>query len=497
MGVAISLDVRAAAGKARLRAEPYALPLLFIAFVLGLPFGLGSSLTIFRDGDVSWHIAAGRWILEHRAVPRIDPFSFTAFGHPWIDTETLSELIYATAFNLFGYAGLAAIVVAALVALNAIIFFYLQPRVSFITAAVALAALNVELGRFALARPHVLSWPLLAAWTIVLLKAAETGRPPKLWWVLILTVWTNIHASFPLGLVVAGAIALDALIKTRWKYLREWMIFGLACIIAVSLNVNGLAGILQPFNISSLALLPLIGEWRASATTNSPIFYGLLLCGLGGLLWAGVRFPVGRLLLLLATLGLAFAHIRHQSSFAILATCIIPTLWRSQPLETKVPQWAIAGALPFLIGRALFPLTPPETAANPWPMIAAVPTALKPQPVFNEYSFGGPLILAGIRVYVDGRAEMYGDAFMSDYAEMMTENFEAFRSAARKFRIQWIIMPWTEKFFVREMRKSGEWCEIYRDRLGLVAVSKAGPNASLCQAPRVNTAAAATTGKSH
>jgi hypothetical protein len=90
---------------------------------------------------------------------------------------------------------------------------------------------------------------------------------------------------------------------------------------------------------------------------------------------------------------------------------------------------------------------------------------------------------------------MYGDAFMSDYAEMMTENFEAFRSAARKFRIQWIIMPWTEKFFVREMRKSGEWCEIYRDRLGLVAVSKAGPNASLCQAPRVNAAAAVAMGK--
>jgi hypothetical protein len=55
-------------------------------------------------------------------------------------------------------------------------------------------------------------------------------------------------------------------------------------------------------------------------------------------------------------------------------------------------------------------------------------------------------------------------------------------------------MPWTEKFFVREMRKSGEWCEIYRDRLGFVAVSKAGPNASLCQGHDVEAAAPITKG---
>jgi len=31
-------------------------------FGLVLPFVLGSSLLIFNDGDVRWHIAAGQWI---------------------------------------------------------------------------------------------------------------------------------------------------------------------------------------------------------------------------------------------------------------------------------------------------------------------------------------------------------------------------------------------------------------------------------------------------
>lgn len=481
-GPVISSKIGAARSKLQPFAEQYALPLIFIGFVLGLPFGIGSAPTIYRDGDVSWHIAAGRWILAHHTIPTTDPFSFTAFGRAWIDTEWLAELVYAGAFNLLGYAGSAIVVVAALMALNAIIFFYLQPRVSPAVIAVALLAMNLVLGRFALARPHVLSWPLLAGWTVLLLEAAEEGRPPKLRWVLLLTIWTNVHASFPLALPVAGAIGLDALIATRWKHLREWILFGVASVIAMCVNANGVAGVLQPFHISSLSILPIIGEWAASTPTDSPIFFGLFFCGLAALLWTGVRFPIGRLLLLLVLLALSFAHLRHQSSFSIVAACIVPTLWRSRPIETRVPYWAIAGALPFLFGRALFSVTPPETAANPWPLIASVPPTLRSQPVFNEYSFGGPLILGGIKPYIDGRAEMYGDAFVSDYSAMTVDNFDAFQRAATKFDIQWIIMPWTEKYFVRELAESGQWCAIYRDKLGFVAVKKEGSWNGLCRA---------------
>src|SRR6476469_7935594 len=84
--------------------------LLFIACVIGLPLGIGTGAGIFRDGDVSWHIAAGNWILSHGRIPTTDPFSFTAAGHPWIATEWLAEIIQALAFRLAGYAGLATLI---------------------------------------------------------------------------------------------------------------------------------------------------------------------------------------------------------------------------------------------------------------------------------------------------------------------------------------------------------------------------------------------------
>src|SRR5438067_13782583 len=112
----LTMGARAADAKG-----PSILP-LFVAALL-IPAVLGSSKTIFNDGDVSWHIATGQWILDHRAIPHVDPFSFTWAGKPWVAMEPLADVIFASAFRLAGYAGLAAVVTAALIALHAIVFF--------------------------------------------------------------------------------------------------------------------------------------------------------------------------------------------------------------------------------------------------------------------------------------------------------------------------------------------------------------------------------------
>jgi hypothetical protein len=72
-------------------------PLALFVAVLLIPAVLGSSKTIFNDGDVSWHIATGMWILDHHAIPHTDPFSFTWAGKPWVPIEWLAEVIYASA----------------------------------------------------------------------------------------------------------------------------------------------------------------------------------------------------------------------------------------------------------------------------------------------------------------------------------------------------------------------------------------------------------------
>src|SRR5215469_14546461 len=75
---------------------------------------------LLNDPDTYWHIATGRWIWAHAAVPTTDPFSHTLVGAPWHAHEWLSELIIAGAYGTLGWAGvvaLGALAVAASLAL--------------------------------------------------------------------------------------------------------------------------------------------------------------------------------------------------------------------------------------------------------------------------------------------------------------------------------------------------------------------------------------------
>jgi hypothetical protein len=448
--------------------EKLANDLLLIFLVLGLPIGLASAPRTFVDGDTSWHIAVGQWIVRNGAIPHTDPFSFTAYGKPWVAMEWLADLLFVGAYQVAGHAGLATVVAAAVMATNCIILLYLRSRVGPIGLTVAIIGMDIVLATFILARPHVLVWPLLATWTVVLSKATETGRPPPLWTALLLTLWANLHASFPIAVMIGGFLALDALIAARWKTLREWLVFAGVCLVAVCLNLNGLAGLLHPFHITSMKTLDLIAEWSPSTTRNTPQFYGALLLCFGLLLWRGIQIPIGRLFLVLSMLLLAFMQLRHQSWFAIVAAILIPPMLGSRTEASGKTFPILLAAVPLLLIRALWPLTPPESVSNPRSLLAHVPTDLKHLPVLNEYSFGGPLILAGIKPYIDGRADMYGDTFFSDYDEIARGDWNRFNRAVKRYNIRWTILQADQKELLTELDRSPHWRRIYSDKVGVI-----------------------------
>src|SRR5437763_10406549 len=61
-----------------------------------------TALLAFRrldDSDMWWHLAAGRWIAEHHAVPRTDVLSYMQHDLPWINLQWLFELFAYTIFH--------------------------------------------------------------------------------------------------------------------------------------------------------------------------------------------------------------------------------------------------------------------------------------------------------------------------------------------------------------------------------------------------------------
>ena len=441
--------------------------------VLLIPAALGSSKTIFNDGDVSWHIATGRWILTHGSIPHFDPFSFTWAGKPWMPIEWLAEVVYALGYRFAGYGGVAAVVTAALIALHAIV--YLNGRRFAAPMLGAIVAMDLVLVPMMLARPHLLTWPLLAGWTLLMLRAREQDRAPPLIAALLMSLWANFHGGFVFGLAIAAAFGLEALVESpdKARAFRQWLVFGLACAAAVFINGNGVEGVFHPLHFTHLAMLPLIDEWKPSNLSTTPFFFGVLAIGLALIVWKRPRLPWVRWVLLAALLGLALLQVRHQAMFAIVSAMIIPQGFAfdkkkavAEPRRALLVVFAAAG---LLIGaRAVMPLSPPDNEANPWKLIATVPPELRSQPVLNGYSMGGPLILSGIRPYIDGRGDMYGDELVLGFAEISQGNAGAFDAAVRRWDIRWAILPNRSTALIGVIDRSPGWRRIAQDDVGVV-----------------------------
>src|SRR5271154_1251432 len=92
------------------------------------------------DPDTMWQITVGQWILDHRAVPQTDVFSFTMRGQPWISTQWLAQVLFAKTFDIAGWGGPVVLSSAAIAATFALFAKFLNRHLSESTTLVFVAA---------------------------------------------------------------------------------------------------------------------------------------------------------------------------------------------------------------------------------------------------------------------------------------------------------------------------------------------------------------------
>ena len=97
--------------RAALSGNAYPLAVASAVFIIAV--GLPST-----DSDTYWHLAMGRWMLDHREFLRQDIFSSTVAGTHFGIGEWLGQLAFASSFAAGGWAGVA-ILRATLIAVSA------------------------------------------------------------------------------------------------------------------------------------------------------------------------------------------------------------------------------------------------------------------------------------------------------------------------------------------------------------------------------------------
>jgi len=162
------------------------------------------------DGDIGFHLSAGRYLFEHGSLPSEDFLAHTTAGTQWM----VFEWLYSAFAYFLWHEGGSALLILGHAAVNVLAFGALawllhrhEPRQILIYVLLLCAFLVAEV-RFSV-RPHAFERLFLAT-SLLLLAEGRVGQR-WCWWLLVplQVVWANTHGSYLLGLLLAAVVFLD------------------------------------------------------------------------------------------------------------------------------------------------------------------------------------------------------------------------------------------------------------------------------------------------
>jgi hypothetical protein len=481
--------------------------LIYVALLL-IFAGAAQPIT---DRDFWWHLKTGQYIVDTRTIPHTDIFSSVRFGSEWITHEWLSEVFIYGIFRALGFPGL--IIFFALIVTAAFGISYLTCRARSVPPVIA--AFAILLGAFATmliwgVRPQMFSLLLASIFLYVLDRYARGGRVGTLWWLVPLTVlWANLHAGFALGptliVVTVLGLSLEALLSrgqgaVDWRRIRLLVLVLIICVLAVSLNPNGLRLYSYPFEtLNSSSMMQYIQEWR-SPNFHDPRFLGLALLLLACLFVFALsnrRPRLHELLLLLVTAWGALHSGRNIPFFALVAIPLVAEhLWNwigSHPAgkltldEENIKKdpfikLAINGSL-MLVVTVLIVLgvytasrEQAKTEVEQFPAAATdfVKAQSLPQPIFNDYDWGGYIIwrlYPEYKVYIDGRADVYGDQIMVSFFNAY-DGKAGWSELLDRDGIQTVMIKPNVPLASLLRVDSSNWTKMYEDKQAVIFIRK-------------------------
>jgi hypothetical protein len=446
----------------------------------------GSSL--LNDSDTYWHIAAGKWILDHNALPRVDIYSFTKAGEPWISTSWLAQVLYAETFELAGWAGPIVLAATSIAGTFALLTLILSRRVPWTYAIiVALAALVLSTSHL-FARPHVLALPVMVAWVNGLVSASERREAPPFRLLPLIVLWANLHGGFVFGLALVAPFAFDALWNAESSQRRplalRWLVFGICAVAASCATPYGWESMLASRKILELGgLLHLIHEWMPADFSGFNLLEATVFALIAGALYCGVELSPPRIVLALGLLHMALSHVRNTEILALLMPLVVlmPVssqfrLQAARYVKTKFPI-ASAATLVAVLGVSTWAFAAnhkfsPPAVQSP----AAAVDVLKDRNtkrVLNDLPFGGYLISRELPVFIDGRAELYGEDFETTYYRaLQLQNVDLFLEMLKSYDIDAVLLaPSTPAASLLDHLEG--WQRVYSDETAVVHIRTA------------------------
>jgi hypothetical protein len=452
------------------------------------------------DPDLWWHLRTGQLTVQNHRVFHNDPYSFTRFDEPWVDHEWLSQVFIFALYRVAGWGGLIT-GFAAIIAAAFLLVFRRSPGQPYVAGAVTVWGALATIPCWGV-RPQMLT--LLLASIFLLLLERSYERPKLLWWLPLLTLlWVNLHAGFAVGiaflLLFLIGDALDLALGYKDPQLsparfRQLALITAICAAVVPLNPYGLQMYRYPFEtLHSRAMLAYIGEWL-SPNFHEPRYLATLLLILATVVLPALsprRLRPRELLLLTVTTYAALRSVRHIPIYVLVAVPLLSgmieaclrakgkTALLDAPRYTVTPVMRtlnavlLAGFLFFTLARLhsmIVRQTENETKEFPAAAASFLMASRPPGPLLNHYNWGGYFIwklFPVYKVYIDGRADLYGDTFMDQFAASYYLKGKSWQDPLTEWGIRTVVLPPDAPLIVA-LRGMPAWKEIFADKQAVV-----------------------------
>lgn len=236
-----------------------------LVFLIGVVSILTLGVEKFSDDPgVGWHLATGHWILEHRQIPREDPFLHSASPRAWVSDQWLSDIILASFYDAGGFTTLYALLSIIFI----FTFFSLLASGLRRSGWACIPATLAVFCAFKIAQVHLILRPVIFGiacfcllFCLILplynfLPRALAVNDVKAWGKkriipigILFVLWANLHPSFFLGLLFLALIYLGLFLDTFffWHVFSDEEVRARRSVVAGIFVVALVASLLNPY----------------------------------------------------------------------------------------------------------------------------------------------------------------------------------------------------------------------------------------------------------
>lgn len=484
--------------------------------------------------DLWWQLRTGQWILQQGTVPARDVFSYTALGHEWIELRWLFCVLAHGGWQL---GGAPLLIVAQTLILAAVFLLLAWPVRQLLSSPFVLALLSLGVigasHRFVV-RPELISFLFVVAYLVVLQRFGEAKGLTPFWLLPALQViWVNSHTLFVLGPALVWLFAagrwVQSLLRGKPDHasLRRFALLALLTSAACLVNPYLHRGALFPLKLFQ-EIQPESVTGRSIQEFRSPLGLPhwepfLIATDMLGLVSAWTflrrwrRLDIARLAVWAAFLYLSLLALRNAIFFALVATwASLHNLAESggEDPASRPRSWGRAWRLSHLclalawLACAWFVVTDryPRWLGSPQRFGLGVVDSLTPRAavdfllearaqtqLFHDLGDGSYLIWAAagrFPAFVDGRLEVYGDAFLTHYLQLCErrwDSVEEWNRVADAHGIRTVMLHRAGHGpLLALLRHAPEWPLVYLDGHNVVFARDIPEHAALLREHRID-----------